>query len=276
MVNALEAGTIVAVMAGVTGWFMVLRRQTFAGHTLSVIAFPGAAAASARRACRSRSATSASAGSARSRSPESPARGRSLSTESAAIGSLQALALALGFLFVSLYTACSTASTRSCSAPSSGSRAAQVQSCCSRSRVAAVALIAVSARPLLFASVDAGRRPRAGVPVRPARPRLPARCSGSPSRRRARSPARCSSSPCSSRRRPPRTRSPRDRSSGGALGRDRARRHLARARARVLLGLPGRLLRHARSPSRSTSRARRGSLAARAHAVAARAAGAPA
>src|SRR5213082_3968058 len=46
MVNALEAGTIVAVMAGVTGWFMVLRRQTFAGHTLSIIAFPGAAAAS--------------------------------------------------------------------------------------------------------------------------------------------------------------------------------------------------------------------------------------
>src|SRR5204862_6030055 len=45
MVNALEAGTIVAVMAGVTGWFMVLRRQAFAGHTLSVIAFPGAAAA---------------------------------------------------------------------------------------------------------------------------------------------------------------------------------------------------------------------------------------
>src|SRR5436309_16099625 len=46
MVNALEAGTIVAVMAGVTGWFMVLRQQTFAGHTLSVIGFPGAAAAS--------------------------------------------------------------------------------------------------------------------------------------------------------------------------------------------------------------------------------------
>src|SRR5437773_7475417 len=45
MINALEAGTIVAVMAGVTGWFMVLRRQAFAGHTLSVIAFPGAAAA---------------------------------------------------------------------------------------------------------------------------------------------------------------------------------------------------------------------------------------
>jgi len=45
MVQALEAGTIVAVMAGAVGWFMVLRRQTFAGHTLSMVAFPGAAGA---------------------------------------------------------------------------------------------------------------------------------------------------------------------------------------------------------------------------------------
>ena len=35
MVNALEAGTIVAVMASLAGWFMVLRRETFAGHTLA-------------------------------------------------------------------------------------------------------------------------------------------------------------------------------------------------------------------------------------------------
>jgi len=28
-------------MAGVVGWFMVLRRETFVGHTLSVMAFPG-------------------------------------------------------------------------------------------------------------------------------------------------------------------------------------------------------------------------------------------
>src|SRR5438045_3317398 len=102
MVNALEAGTIVAVMAGVTGWFMVLRRQTFAGHTLSVIAFPGAAAASYAGLPVALGYFSfcglgalALAGIAGSR--------RSLGAESAAIGSLQALALALGFLFVSLY-----------------------------------------------------------------------------------------------------------------------------------------------------------------------------
>src|SRR5262249_4612642 len=45
MVNALEAGTIVAVLAGIAGWFMVLRRETFAGHTLSLMAFPGATGA---------------------------------------------------------------------------------------------------------------------------------------------------------------------------------------------------------------------------------------
>ena len=45
MVNAFRAGTIVAVLAASIGWFMVLRRQSFAGHTLALVGFPGAAAA---------------------------------------------------------------------------------------------------------------------------------------------------------------------------------------------------------------------------------------
>ena len=45
MVNAFRAGTAVAVVAAAVGWFMVLRRQTFAGHTLAVVGFPGAAGA---------------------------------------------------------------------------------------------------------------------------------------------------------------------------------------------------------------------------------------
>src|ERR1700731_3009637 len=45
MVNALLAGSIVAVMAGVVGWLMVIRREAFAGHTLSIMAFPGASGA---------------------------------------------------------------------------------------------------------------------------------------------------------------------------------------------------------------------------------------
>ena len=45
MVNAFRAGTIAAVLAGPVGWFMVIRRQNFAGHTLAVVGFPGAAGA---------------------------------------------------------------------------------------------------------------------------------------------------------------------------------------------------------------------------------------
>ena len=44
MVNAFRAGTVVGVLAALVGWFMVLRRQSFAGHTLAVVGFPGAAA----------------------------------------------------------------------------------------------------------------------------------------------------------------------------------------------------------------------------------------
>jgi zinc/manganese transport system permease protein len=45
MQNALLAGTIVAAVAGIVGYFMVLRGESFAGHSLANIAFAGAAGA---------------------------------------------------------------------------------------------------------------------------------------------------------------------------------------------------------------------------------------
>ncbi len=45
MVHAFQAGTIVAVVAGVVGYFVVLRRSSFAAHALSHIGFAGAAGA---------------------------------------------------------------------------------------------------------------------------------------------------------------------------------------------------------------------------------------
>jgi zinc/manganese transport system permease protein len=47
MRNALLAGTFVALACGVSGWFVVLRAQVFAGDALSHVAFPGALAAAA-------------------------------------------------------------------------------------------------------------------------------------------------------------------------------------------------------------------------------------
>ncbi len=45
MQNAFAAGTIVAVLAGAAGYFLVLRGQAFAGHALSHVGFTGATGA---------------------------------------------------------------------------------------------------------------------------------------------------------------------------------------------------------------------------------------
>ena len=45
MRHAFEAGTIIALVAGVVGYFVVLRRLSFAAHALSHVGFAGAAGA---------------------------------------------------------------------------------------------------------------------------------------------------------------------------------------------------------------------------------------
>ncbi len=45
MLHAFEAGTIVAIVAGVVGYFVVLRKSSFAAHALSHVGFTGAAGA---------------------------------------------------------------------------------------------------------------------------------------------------------------------------------------------------------------------------------------
>jgi len=45
MQHAFEAGTLVAIIAGIVGYFVVLRRSSFSAHALSHIGFSGAAAA---------------------------------------------------------------------------------------------------------------------------------------------------------------------------------------------------------------------------------------
>jgi zinc/manganese transport system permease protein len=166
MVNALEAGTIVAVMAGVVGWFMVLRRQTFAGHTLSVMAFPGATAALLI-------GLSAAAGyfvfagiAALVIGTAADARSRSnLTQESAITGTVQALGLACGFLFLSLYHGVLSNYESLLFGTFLGITRGQVLALVV---VAACALfvLAIVGRPLLFASLDEGVARARGVPTR--------------------------------------------------------------------------------------------------------------
>src|SRR5260370_5375982 len=45
MQHAVEAGTVVAIVAGIVGYFVVRRRSSFAAHALSHVGFAGAAGA---------------------------------------------------------------------------------------------------------------------------------------------------------------------------------------------------------------------------------------
>jgi zinc/manganese transport system permease protein len=166
MVNALRAGTIVAVIAGALGWFMVLRRQSFAGHTLAIVSFPGAAGAilAGLSAIAGYFAASVGAALVIAALPRSIG-GRPRSSESAVIGTVQAFALASGALFVSLYGGFLNGLTGLLFGSFLGISASQVLALLSVA-AAALAVLALIARPLFFATVDPDVAAARGVPVR--------------------------------------------------------------------------------------------------------------
>ncbi|HET7591036.1 MAG TPA: metal ABC transporter permease [Solirubrobacterales bacterium] len=164
MVQALEAGTIVAVMAGAIGWFMVLRRQTFAGHTLSMVAFPGAAGATLAGLPLALGYFGACGLAALVLAALSRPAGAGRAGESAAIGTVQAFGLGLGFLFVTLYSGQLANLESLLFGTFLGITAAQVQTLFWVALGALVVLAAI-ARPLLFASVDGAVAVAAGVPT---------------------------------------------------------------------------------------------------------------
>jgi zinc/manganese transport system permease protein len=166
MVNALRAGTITAVAAGVIGWFMILRQQSFAGHTLAVVGFPGAAAAiwlglaaawGYFGFCIAAAVIIAVAGVRRD--------SRAFSEESAVIGTVQAYALALGALFVALYNGFLNSLTGLLFGSFLGVTNRQVVVLLVVAG-AAIAVVTVIGRPLLFASIDPDVAAARGVPVR--------------------------------------------------------------------------------------------------------------
>lgn len=166
MVNAFRAGTVVAVLAGAMGWFMVARRQTFAGHTLSVVGFPGAAGASLLGVSPVLGffAFCGAAGLVIAAAPR-PAGPTVFGEEPAVIGSVQAFALASGFLFVSLYHGDLNGLTGLLFGSFLGITRGQVLALLA---VAAPSLLALgmAGRPLLFVTVDREVAAAAGLPVR--------------------------------------------------------------------------------------------------------------
>jgi zinc/manganese transport system permease protein len=165
MVNAFRAGTVVAVVAAAVGWLMVLRRASFAGHTLAVVSFPGAAGAVWLGISVTAGYFAASIAAALVIAMAPPASRGGTSRESAVIGTVQAFALACGVLFVSLYGGLLDSVTGLLFGTFLGIADAQVITLLIVG-AGVLAVLAAIARPLFFASVDPDVASARGVPVR--------------------------------------------------------------------------------------------------------------
>ncbi|MDA8342114.1 MAG: metal ABC transporter permease [Actinomycetota bacterium] len=165
MVNAFRAGAAVAVVAGVVGWFMVLRRQSFAGHTIAVVGFPGAAGAAVLGLAAADGYVAFCVIAALAIAAVPPATRRAFSEESAVTGTVQAVLLGLGYLFVTLYHGFVSSVDALLFGSMLGITTGQVAELAVVA-VCGVAAVAVLWRPLLLASVVPDLAEVRGVPVR--------------------------------------------------------------------------------------------------------------
>ena len=159
--HALLAGAITAVVAGTIGPFVTLRNMSFAVHGLAEVGFTGAAGAIVLGF----SPEAGLLGACFLAAAAFGALGVRLRERDVAIGSVLAFAIGLGVLFLSLYTRYATeAFTILFGSVLAVSRDDVIRSAAVGG--AALAALAVIARPLRFASIDPEVAEARGVPVR--------------------------------------------------------------------------------------------------------------
>jgi zinc/manganese transport system permease protein len=162
MVNAFRAGTVVAVLAAVMGWFMVVRRQSFAGHSLAMVSFPGAAGATLLGISASFGYFAFCVGAAL---VIAAVPRRESGQDAALTGTVQAFLLACGYLFVALYKGFLGGVNSLLFGSFLGITDNQVLTLAVVA-AAGLTVLALIGRPLLFASVDRDAAAGRGVPVR--------------------------------------------------------------------------------------------------------------
>ncbi len=161
MRHAFVAGTIVALLAGVVGYFVVLRQSSFAAHALSEIGFAGASGGVAFGF----SAVYGLLGMSLLGAAVIGLLGKRLRGRDAAIGTVLAFSLGLGSYFLTRYKGNASGAF--------GLLFGQILGISVRDvwfvAIAAALTLAVMAavyRPLLFASLDEDVAEARGVPVR--------------------------------------------------------------------------------------------------------------
>jgi zinc/manganese transport system permease protein len=160
MRNAFETGTIIAIIAGVTGYFVVLRRSAFVAHAFSEIGFAGASAAILLGIAPIAGLLLGSILGGLTIA----ALGRRATNRDTQIGIVLAFALGLGLLFISLYKAFATAAISILFGEILGISSSEVQ----LTFVAGVGILLAMGflyRPLLFASLDEDVAEAKGMPM---------------------------------------------------------------------------------------------------------------
>ncbi|TFV73762.1 metal ABC transporter permease [Blastococcus sp. CT_GayMR20] len=161
MRNALIGGSLVAIAAGLLGYFVITRQNAFAAHALAHIGFPGATGAILVGA----PVTLGLAVFCVAGGLLIGLFGRRVADREMATGTILALATALGVLFASLASA--NASTTTSVLFGNLLAISRQQLVVYAAFTALVVLtLAVLARPLVFASVDPDVAEARGVPVR--------------------------------------------------------------------------------------------------------------
>jgi zinc/manganese transport system permease protein len=160
MQHAFEAGTITAVIAGVTGYFVVLRRSAFTAHAFSEIGFAGAAGAVLINIVPIAGLLLGSMLGALAIAT----LGRRATNRDTQIGIVLAFTLGLGLLFISLYTGYATEAYSILFGEILGISFSSVQ----LTFIAGIVIlsgIGLMYRPLLFASLDEDVAEAKGMPV---------------------------------------------------------------------------------------------------------------
>ncbi len=161
MINAFLAAGIVAVVAGIVGYFLVLRGQTFAGHALSHVGFAGATGA----VLIGIPPIWGLVGFTLLAGLGMGALGERISGRDVAVGIVLTLALGFGLLFLHFFTAYATQVTALLFGNVLGVNRMTLWTLAGLGAVALLAL-AVIARPLLFASLQPELAEAKGVSLR--------------------------------------------------------------------------------------------------------------
>jgi zinc/manganese transport system permease protein len=165
MQNGLLAGTIVAAVAGIVGYFMVLRGESFAGHSLANIGFAGAAGAALIGVPVVVGLLGFGVLGALGIGLLGEWSVRSRARNDVAVGAILVLALGIGVLFERLSSAKASSVYAILFGSPLGVSDGDIRAIALTAGVTLL-LIALIARPLLFASLDPAVAQSRGTPVR--------------------------------------------------------------------------------------------------------------